>query len=165
MLCDCLRSMHAQVSQYVHGSNQNTVCTIDLDQTTTVKRCSIVISSAGWKLLDITHLSTVGALLKLLYCIHFAYKWAHSSVSLLLFSLAINASVMPSVISLKVHSCENHHGDVWLIKVFDRTYSNKRSVQAAGLVLCVIVACFIVGMFGCDEVIFVGVIIKILCYS
>ena len=36
-------------------------------------------------------------------------------------------------------------------------------MQAAGMVFCVVVACFItylLGKFGCDRVIFVGVIVK-----
>ena len=47
--------------------------------------------------------------------------------------------------------------------MFNRTYSNKRSVQATGMVLCVVVAYFItyfMGKFGSDGVIFVRVIIK-----
>ena len=50
-----------------------------------------------------------------------------------------------------------------LIKMFNRTYSNERSVQVTGMVFCVVVACFITylsGKFGCDGVIFVGVIVK-----
>ena len=49
--------------------------------------------------------------------------------------------------------------------MLNRTYSNERSVQATGIVLCEIVAYFItylLGKFGCDEVIFVGVIKNIM---
>ena len=47
--------------------------------------------------------------------------------------------------------------------MFNRTYSNERSVQATGMVFCVVVDGFItylLGKFGCDGVISVGVIVK-----
>ena len=48
-------------------------------------------------------------------------------------------------------------------KLFNRTYSNERSVQATDMFVCVVVACFItnfLGKLGGDGVIFMEVIIK-----
>ena len=54
--------------------------------------------------------------------------------------------------------------EIFVNKLFNRTYSNERSVQVAG-VFCVVAACFItylLGKFGCDGMIFVEVIVKLL---
>ena len=87
--------------------------------------------------------------LYLCYCLAWPKSFCHG-----------NAVVNP--LQWKPRSWQFGHEDIWSIKLFSRIYSNKRSVQATGVVFCVVVACFIylLGKFGCDGVIFVGVIIK-----